>query len=165
MPRILIADQCEVVRWRLRQILEAQPGWGVVGEAADGKEAVLKAIALKPDVAVIEYLLPMMDGIGVTRLLRSRAPRTEILIFATNLEEVAALELLRAGARGYLLKSDPESCLLAAIASLVKHRPFFTLRIAETLLQLFLRTSNRARATLIKRPSRPLRCMGPSVEA
>jgi DNA-binding NarL/FixJ family response regulator len=134
----------------------------VVGEAADGKEAALKAIALKPDVAVIEYLLPVMDGIEVTRLLRSRVPRTEILIFATSLEEVVALELLKAGARGYLLKSDRESCLLEAIASLAKHRPFFTLRVAETLLQLFLRTSNRARATLANRASRPLRFTGPS---
>jgi DNA-binding NarL/FixJ family response regulator len=151
MPRILVADQCEVVRSGLKLVLQAQPGWEVVAEAADGKEAILNAIATGPDVAVIEYLLPVMDGIEVTRHIRNRLPELEVLIFTTHHEEAVTLDLLKAGARGYLLKSDPNSYLVEAISSLADHRPFFTRSVAETLLQSFLRVPSQARAGLTNR--------------
>ena len=151
MTRILIADDCEVVRLGLRQSLEAQADWEVVAEAADGKEAILKAIASRPNVAVIEYALPVMNGIEVTHCLRRRLPRTEVLIFTRHEDEALVFDLLSAGARGYLLKSDAKRYLLEAIASLAAHRPFFTDKISETLLQSFLTRCNRARATLTNR--------------
>ncbi len=151
MTRILIADDCEVVRLGLRQTLEAQPDWEVVAEAAEGKEAILKAIAAKPDVAILEYALPVMNGIEVTQHLRRRLPRTEILIFTRQEDEALAFDILDAGARGYLLKSDAQRYLLEAVASLAAHRPFFTDKISETLLQSFLARCNRARETLTNR--------------
>ena len=151
MTRILIADDCEVVRLGLRQTLEAQPDWEVAAEAADGKEAVFKAIASKPDVAVLEYALPLMNGIEITQHLRRRLPRTEILIFTRHEDEDLVFDILNAGARGYLLKSDAQRYLLEAIAALAAHRPFFTDKVCEALLQSFLARCNRAKATLTHR--------------
>ena len=84
MTRIMIADDHEVVRSGLRSILEAQPRWEVVGEAADGKEAIRKAIELKPEVAVLDYALPLVNGVEATRQIRARVPTVEVLIFTMH---------------------------------------------------------------------------------
>src|SRR5262249_42574615 len=118
MTRILIADDHDVVRSGLRQILEAQPKWEVVAEASDGKEAVSRAIETKPDIAVIDYSLPVLNGVEVTRLIHARLPKTEVLIFTMHDNEHLVQELLRAGARGYLLKSDAKRYLIEAIEAL-----------------------------------------------
>ncbi len=104
MTRILIADDHEVVRSGLRSILEAQPRWEVVAEAADGKDAIRKAIELKPDVAVLDYALPLVNGVEATRQIRARVPTVEILIFTMHDNEKLIYDLLKAGARGYLLE-------------------------------------------------------------
>src|SRR6476620_6492265 len=106
MIRILIADDHDVVRSGLRHIIEAQPNWQVVAEAGDGREAVQKALETKPDVAVIDYSLPLINGVEATRQIRARLPSTEVLIFTMHDNEALIEELLKAGARGYLLKSD-----------------------------------------------------------
>jgi DNA-binding NarL/FixJ family response regulator len=138
VTRILIADDHEVVRSGLRAILEAHEGWEVVAEACDGKEAISKAIETKPDVAIIDYSLPMMNGVEATRQIRARVPAAEVLIFTMHDTDVLIGELLEAGARGYLLKSDAKQYLIAAVESLAGHRPFFTGRISEQLLDSFL---------------------------
>jgi len=138
MTRILIADDHEVVRSGLRSILEAHDGWQVVAEACDGKEAIAKAVETKPDVAIIDYSLPMMNGVEATRQIRSRVPGAEILIFTMHDSDVLIGELLEAGARAYLLKSDAKQYLVAAVESLAGHRPFFTGRVSEQLLETFL---------------------------
>src|SRR5882724_469624 len=84
MTRILIADDHQVVRSGLRAILEAHEGWGVVAEAENGKEAIDKAVESKPDVAIIDYSLPLMNGIEATRQIRARVPETEIMIFTMH---------------------------------------------------------------------------------
>jgi DNA-binding NarL/FixJ family response regulator len=136
--RILIADDHEVVRFGLRQILEAQSNWEVVAEAGDGKEAVAKAVEAKPDVCVVDYSLPLMNGLEVTRQIRARVPKSEILIFTMHDNEMLVQELLQAGARGYLLKSDAKTHLIEAISSLASHRPFFTKKVSEALLDVYL---------------------------
>jgi DNA-binding NarL/FixJ family response regulator len=138
MIRILIADDHEVVRSGLRKILEAQPNWEVVAEAADGKDAVSKVIETKPDVAVLDYSLPLINGIDATRHIRAQLPRTEVLIFTMHDNEMLIRELLKAGARGYLLKSDAKRHLIGAIETLVSHRPYFTAKVSEALLESFL---------------------------
>jgi len=138
MTRILIADDHEVVRSGLRAILEAHEGWNVVAEASDGKEAIAKAVEAKPDVAIIDYSLPTMNGVEATRQIRARVPSAEVLIFTMHDTDVLIGELLEAGARGYLLKSDAKQYLIAAVESLAGHRPFFTGRISEQLLDSFL---------------------------
>jgi DNA-binding NarL/FixJ family response regulator len=139
MTRILIADDHEVVRSGLRSILETQPKWEIVGEAADGKDALHKAIELKPDVAILDYSLPLINGVEATRQIRSRAPTVEILIFTMHDNEELAYDSLKAGARGYLLKSDAQNSLFAALESISDHRPFFTARVSETLLESYLK--------------------------
>jgi DNA-binding NarL/FixJ family response regulator len=144
MTRILIADDHDVVRSGLRQILEAQANWEVVGEARDGKDAVTKAVETKPDIAIIDYSLPILNGVEVTRQIRARLPKTEILIFTMHENEHLVQELLKAGARGYLLKSDARKYLLEAIEALAVHRPFFTTKISEALLHTYITRPDRA---------------------
>ncbi len=151
MTRILIADDHDVVRSGLRSILEAHPNWEVVAEAADGKEAILKAIETKPDVAVLDYSLPLVNGVEATRQIRARLPRTEVLIFTMHDNETLIEELLKAGARGYLLKSDANRYLIAAIEALAIHKPFFTARVSEALLESFLTRTSQVGSTLTNR--------------
>jgi DNA-binding NarL/FixJ family response regulator len=143
MTRILIADDHDVVRSGLRRVLEAQPGWEVVAEAADGKDAIDKAAATKPDVAVLDSMMPLVNGVEATRQIRARLPKTEVLIFTIHDDEQHIAELLEAGARGYVLKSDITGQLLDAIASLAKHKPFFTTTVSETLLGSFVTQERR----------------------
>jgi DNA-binding NarL/FixJ family response regulator len=151
VTRILIADDHEVVRSGLRSILEAQPDWEVVAEAVDGKEAVAKALATNPDVAILDYSLPVFNGVEATRQIRARVPQTEVLVFTMHESETLMRELLQAGARGYLLKSDAKQFLITAVQSLAAHKPFFTSRVSETLLESFLTTTEGDRGILTAR--------------
>jgi DNA-binding NarL/FixJ family response regulator len=149
MTRILIADDHDVVRSGLRAILETHPGWEVVAEASDGKEAIERAVETKPDVAIIDYSLPVMNGAEATRQIRTRVPRTEILIFTMHDADTLIGEVLQAGARAYLLKSDAKQHLMAAVEALAAHRPFFTGKLSDKLLEAFLAKQNRTVATVL----------------
>jgi DNA-binding NarL/FixJ family response regulator len=138
VTRILIADDHEVVRFGARAILEAHEGWEVVAEAKDGKDAIAKAVETQPDVAIIDYSLPVMNGIEVTRQINARLPKTEILIFTIHDSDVLVGEVLRAGARAYLLKADANLYLIAAVEALAEHKPFFSGKISQRLLDAFL---------------------------
>jgi DNA-binding NarL/FixJ family response regulator len=126
MARLLISDHHHVARRGLREILQTQKTWQIVAEAADGEEAIAKAMETKPDVTVIDHSMPWMNGLQVTREIRARVPSTEILVFATHHSEAFAHELLSAGARGYLLKSDANSSVIVAVQSLLARKPFCT---------------------------------------
>jgi len=151
MLRILIADDHEIVRSGLRRILEAQANWEVVAEASDGKDAISKAAETKPDVAVLDYAMPLINGVEATRQIRARLPKTEVLIFTMHDNETLIQELLGAGARGYVLKSDAKRQLLGAIESLALHKPFFTAKVSDSLLESFLARSAREGSTLSNR--------------
>ena len=141
----------DVVRSGLRTILDAQPNWEVVAEAADGKEAVLKAIETKPDIAVLDYSLPLINGIEATRQIRAHLPKTEVLIFTMHDNETLIQDVMKAGARGYLLKSDAGRDLTSAIEALAIHKPFFTTKVSETLLESFVTASKAIGSTLTNR--------------
>jgi DNA-binding NarL/FixJ family response regulator len=151
MIRILIADDHDVVRSGLRHVIEAQPNWQVVAEAGDGKEAVQKALETKPDVAVIDYLLPLINGVEATRQIRAALPRTEVLIFTMHDNDVLIQDLLKAGARGYLLKTDARHNLVSAIETLAAHKPFFTAKVSQALLDSFLSRDAREGSPLTHR--------------
>jgi len=141
--RILVADDHDVVRAGVRSILEDRDGWEVVAEAANGKEAIEKALATKPDVVVLDYSLPLMNGLEVTRQICDRLPGTEVLIFTIHDTDNLVLEVLGAGARGFLLKSDARKLLVEAVESLAVHRPYFTGKVSEALLRSFIATKGR----------------------
>jgi len=125
MLDILIADEHDVVRHGLRLHLEAQPNWKVVGEAGDGNEAIINAIKTNPDVVVLAYKLPVVNGIEATRQIRARLPKTEVLIYsAFNIESVLG-HLLEAGAKGCVLKSEPMESLVEGIRSVASGKPYF----------------------------------------
>ena len=151
MTRILVADDHDVVRSGLIAILKARPRFEVVAEATDGKEAISKAIETTPDVAVVDYSLPIANGIEVTRQIRAQLPKTEVLIFTMHDNETLIEQMLNAGARGYLLKSDASRYFISAIESLAVHRPFFSASISEGLLTSFLTKAARFGSPLTSR--------------
>jgi len=138
MLRILIADDHDTVRLGLRNILESHPDWEVVAEAADGKDAISMSLQIKPDVAVLDYSMPLINGAEATRRIRERLPKTEVLIFSIHDEELVVTELLKAGARAYVLKSDFKYDLINAVECLAAHEPFFTGKVSEALLDAYL---------------------------
>ncbi len=151
MTRILIADDHVVVRLGLRQIIETHSGWHVVAEAENGKDAIAKSLETKPDVAVLDYSLPLMNGCDATKQILARLPKTEILIFTMHDSECLFNELLRAGAHGYLLKTDARKYLIRAVETLAMHRPFFTGTASEVLLESYRRRPERVRSVLTDR--------------
>jgi DNA-binding NarL/FixJ family response regulator len=133
--RILIADDHQMIRSGLRSVLEAQPGWEIVSEADDGWKAVAQAVLTRPDIAVIDYMLPALNGIEVTRQIRAMLPKTEVLIFTLHEDVTLMAEAMEAGARGFVLKSDVNDSLVSAVTALSGHRPFFPAQLTEKLAQ------------------------------
>jgi DNA-binding NarL/FixJ family response regulator len=120
--------------------VEAHTGWQVVAEVADGKAAIVKAFETKPDVAILDYAIPLVNGVEATRQIRKRNPQIEVLIFTMHDSEALVGEVLDAGARAYLLKSDAKQHLISAIEALAMHKPFFSGHVSEKLLESYLLT-------------------------
>src|SRR2546429_175462 len=116
--RIFIADDHEVVRKGLMSLLQAQPDWEVCGEAADGREAVDKAQQLKPDVVILDIGMPSLNGLEATRQILKSNPQAKVLILTLHDSDQVVREVLNAGARGFLLKSDAARDLVAAVEAL-----------------------------------------------
>ena len=136
--RLLLADDHAVVRSGLRKVLEAEPCCEVIAEASDGKEAIVKALKSKPDIAVVDYSLPLINGVEVTRQIRRRLPNTEVVIFTMHDNDSLIQDALKAGARGFVLKTDAKQHILAAIEALASHKPYFSSNISEAMLKSFL---------------------------
>ena len=141
MVRILLADDHDVVRRGLREQLSQHEGWEICGEATNGREAVRMASKLEPDVAVIDLSMPELNGLEATRQIRRELPNTEVLIFTMHETEQLITEVLAAGARGYVLKSDAGLHLNTAVEALAEGKPFFTSKVSEALLDAFLKSS------------------------
>ena len=142
--RILIVDDHAVVRRGVRALLESQDGWQVVGEAATGREAVELALHLEPDVIVMDVSLPELNGLEATRRILKQSPRIEIVMLTMHYSEELAQNALQAGARGYVLKSDADQDLVAAVEHLRQHRPFLTSAVTEIVLNDYVGRSNAA---------------------
>jgi two-component system, NarL family, response regulator NreC len=137
--RILLADDHGVVRKGLRFLLERQAGMEVVGEAADGREAVRLAEGLNPDVVVIDIAMPMLNGIEATAQMIKRNPDLAVIILSMHSDEDYLLSALDAGAKGYLLKESADVDLVRAIESVRKGTPFFSDEIARVMLEDYMR--------------------------
>jgi DNA-binding NarL/FixJ family response regulator len=140
--RILIVDDHAVVRRGVRSLLESQPGWEMSGEAATGREAVDLAGRLRPDVVVMDLSLPELNGLDATRQILKESPGSEIVVLTMHHSEELARNVLQAGARGYVLKSDADQNLIAAIESLRQHKPFLTSTVTDFVLDDYLRRAD-----------------------
>jgi DNA-binding NarL/FixJ family response regulator len=145
--RILIADDHEIVRRGLRALLEAQPEWEVVAEAVTGRDALEKAKQTTPNIAIIDVGMPELNGLETTRQLLKMLPQTEVVILTMHENEQIVREVLDAGARGYVLKSDAGRDLVTAVEALCQHRTFFSSKISELLLDSYLKHQDRSEST------------------
>jgi DNA-binding NarL/FixJ family response regulator len=137
--RILVADDHEVARKGVRSLLEEHAGWEVCGEAKDGREAVDMANQLKPDILLLDIGMPNLNGLDAARQILAIDGEARILILTIHDSEQVVREVLAAGARGFLLKSDAGRDLIAAVEALQNRRTFFTSKVAQMMLDGYLR--------------------------
>jgi DNA-binding NarL/FixJ family response regulator len=148
--RILIADDHEVVRHGLRALLQGHSGWEICGEALDGRDAVEKAAQLKPDLVILDVGMPKLNGLDAARQILLDDPGTRVLILTIDETEQVMREVLNAGARGFVLKSDAARDLVAAVEALQHHRTFFTSKVAEIVLNGYLNGKDPASLSEVK---------------
>ena len=137
--RILLADDHTVMRRGLRLLLESQPEFSVVAEAADGRQAVEHAEATQPDVAVIDIAMPNLSGIEAAQRIAAAQPHMAIVILSMHSDEGYVLRALKAGAKGYLLKDSAEGDLIAAIKAVHQGKTFFSMEISKMLVEDYIR--------------------------
>jgi len=116
--RILIADDHDLMLRGIRTIIESHEGWTICGEVHNGREAIAKASELKPDIAILDISMPDVNGLVAIGKIRKASPNTEILILSVHHSEQLILEILKAGARGYIVKSDSDRDLVLAVEAL-----------------------------------------------
>jgi len=132
-------DDHHVVRRGVAGVIgDARPEWEVCGEASTGREAVAAAASLKPDIVVMDISMPDMNGLEATREILKNNPGTEVLILSVHESDQIVHDVLAAGARGYILKQDAGTDLIAALEAVRQHRLFFTARVSEVVLSGYL---------------------------
>jgi len=146
--RVLIADDHEIVRRGLRTLVSSRPGWVVCAEASTGREAVARAEEHRPDVVVMDIVMPGLNGLEATRKIRKILPKTHVVILSLHYSDDLVREVLDAGARSYILKTDASPDLITAIEAMAKNRTFFTTVAAQALVDRFC--NPRATAPLMR---------------
>jgi DNA-binding NarL/FixJ family response regulator len=129
MVRILLADDHIVVRRGLRALLEARPDFAICAEAGNGREAVDLSLEHKPDIAILDISLTVLNGIDATRQILKASPETEVLIFTRHDDEDSIREAISAGARGYVLKAESDEQIIKAVAALAQHQAFYSSQV------------------------------------
>jgi two-component system response regulator NreC len=137
--RILLADDHTVVRKGLRLLIETHTGFSVIGDAADGREAVALAEKLTPDVVVMDIAMPTLNGIEAARQITGKLPQTAVVFLSMHSDESYVLKALKAGARGYLLKDSAEYDLISAIQAVSEGKAFFSPAISKMLVEDYMR--------------------------
>jgi len=149
--RILIADDHEIVRRGIRSLLEGHAGWEVCGEVVDGRQAVEKACELHPDLVLLDLGMPSLNGLEATRQILKSVPGVRVLMLTMHESDQIIREVLEAGARGFLLKSDAARDLVSAVEALQRRSTFFTTTIGEMVLNGFLVPKNQKELLLKNR--------------
>ena len=135
--RILIADDHDIVRKGLRALVEEESSWQVVADVQDGRSAVAKTQELKPDIAILDIAMPSLNGLDATKQIVKVNPDTKVLILTMHDSELLIQNVLNAGARGYLMKTDAGRDLVVAIRALLLGQTYFTQRVAQIVLDTF----------------------------
>jgi DNA-binding NarL/FixJ family response regulator len=135
--RILAADDHDILRRGLKQLLTSRPGWEVCGEAKTGREAVALAEQLKPDIVVMDVSMPDLNGLEAARRIHKALPRTGIIMLTLHFSDQLVKDIVESGARAYVMKSDADRDLVHAVEALCSNRTFFTARAADMLLNEF----------------------------
>jgi DNA-binding NarL/FixJ family response regulator len=142
--RILVVDDHDVVREGLRSLLAPQKHWQICGEAASGREAVEKSLRLRPDIVLMDFSLPEMDGLDATRQIRKALPQTEVLILTVHNSEALIKEAFLAGAKAFVVKTDTRRHLIPALETLARHQPYLTSTASAVVLREFLHSRTPA---------------------
>ena len=137
--RLLLGDDHTLVRQGLRKILEERTDWEVVAEVGDGRDAIRRAVALKPDVAILDVGMPQLNGIDATQQIVRRLPGTRVLILSMHSDEAYVTRALQAGATGYMLKDAAGKDLLKGVASVAAGKSFFSPAVARLMLDDYVR--------------------------
>src|SRR6202040_578402 len=132
--RILLGDDHTLLRQGLRKILQERPDWEVVAEAGDGRDAVRQALAVQPDIAILDIGMPLMNGIEATRQIVRRRPDVHILILSMHANEAYIIQALKAGAKGYLLKDSADTDLILGVPAVPSGKSFFSPAVAKVML-------------------------------
>src|SRR5215470_19036141 len=152
--RLFLADDHEIVRFGLRNLLESQLGWSVIGEAANGRDAVDAVLRLRPDVTLLDISMPGINGLDAARQILAAGSRTKILVLSVHDSADVLEQVLDSGARGYVLKSDAMRELVAAVDAVRSNKTFFTPKIAQSVMERHIkRIGQKAkhRPTLVKK--------------
>lgn len=139
--RLLVADDHEIVRRGLRAVLEKQPGWKVVAEATNGREAVEKAIEMKPDITILDIGMPALNGLEAVRQIVKKVDHTKVLVLTVHDADPLIGQVLETGARGFLLKTDAGTDLVTAVEALRQGKTYFTRKVDQIILQRYLNGS------------------------
>jgi DNA-binding NarL/FixJ family response regulator len=146
--KILVADDHDIIRRGLKDLLTTKPGWEVCAEAKTGKEAVALAEKLMPQIVVMDISMPDLNGLEAARRIHKALPKTGILILTMHFSDQLVRDVVDTGARGYILKSDADRDLVSAVDSIANRRTFFTSRASEMLLGDFTRQPTGAEPKL-----------------
>lgn len=138
IKRVLIVDDHDALRRGIRALVESRANFIVVGEAADGRSAIEEARRCAPDIAIVDYKMPELNGVDLTIALKKEWPRLEVLIYTMCDQEALVTEALHAGVRGFVTKSESEQHLLAALDALAIGRPYFSGHVSGMLLERYL---------------------------
>ena len=137
--RILLADDHGIVRRGLKSLLESQPGYTVIGEAADGLEALRLCGELAPDLLIVDISMPMMNGIEVASRVQKLDPPPGVIILSMHADESYIMRALGAGARGYLVKDATDEDLIPAVRAVASGKPFFSPAVSAVLMEDYVR--------------------------
>jgi len=141
--KLLLADDHEIVREGLRALLQAYRDCEIVGEAADGRQAVALVKELKPDIVILDISMPLLNGLEATRQILKIRPQTKVLILTMHESDSLIRDILDVGARGYILKTDVGTDLAKAVESLRWNKTFFTQRVSQMVLDGYLKGDSR----------------------
>jgi DNA-binding NarL/FixJ family response regulator len=144
--RILIADDHALIREGTRGVLARQPGWEVCGQASTGREAVAQALALKPDVVILDMTMPELNGLDAAIQIKRDLPETEIAMLSSYSSEDLIRSAFEAGVKSFIVKTETEEYLVEAVKALASHKPFLTSRVSQILLSTLVESPEGGRA-------------------